>query len=177
LYTGLLLPGEVESCCTIVAETAARVITWDRTELVELMERYPGVRRSLKAVLSWDIVRKLKAQRGLLSKGAIDDPEKWTERRNRQTFHRYAAILHTLLAHPEYLAGRRRELDKYRMIHHIDDEHHNMALREVGWTPEEFEAGRLEGSGFWSGTNADGEGIVKHDFRWYANDLLVRIFG
>ena len=173
LHAGLLLPGKMESCCTVVADSPkTRVLTWDRTELVQLMERYPSLRGTLKAILSWDIMHKLKGQRTLLASGIIDDPEEWTELRNRQTFHRYAAILHNMLAHPKYLNEERKELDKYRMIHHIDDDHHNMALREVGWTPQEFDSGRKEDRF----ENDEEQDFVKHDFRWYVHDLLMRIF-
>jgi CRP-like cAMP-binding protein len=144
LHTGLMLPGRVESCCTVVADSPVRLLNMDRTELMELLRRHTGLRRALKATLSWDIVRKLKKQRVLLTEHIIEDADAWTRRRHEQTFHRYAAILHNMLSHPKYLAERRKELNKYRMIHHIDDEHHNAALRQVGWTPEEFEAGHKQ---------------------------------
>ena len=146
LHAGLLLPGSVETCCTVVAETHARVLTWDRSELVALMHRNGGVRRSLKAILSWDIVHKLKQQRLLLTRHQIDDPEEWTERRNRQTHYRYRAILQNMCEHPHYLQERRKQLAKYRMIHNIDDATHLQALREIGWTVDEFEAGYKEGA-------------------------------
>ena len=60
LHAGLMLPDSVESCCKIEAESDVRVLAWDRTELVDLLNRDPHVKRSIKAVLSWDIVRKLK---------------------------------------------------------------------------------------------------------------------
>jgi len=145
LHVGLFLTGSIESNCTVVADTDARLLLWDRTELVELMRRDAGVRRSLKATLTWDIVRKLKAQRLLQQSGRIDDVEAWTERRNQQTEHRYIAILHNLLSCKKNLYKRRRELNKYRMIHHIDDDVHNKALEECGWTPEEFELGHKIG--------------------------------
>jgi len=142
LHAGLLLPGRIESCCSVVADSpTCRVLLWDRSELVALMHRKAGVRRSLKAILSWDIVSKLKAQRDLLSSGRIDDPEQWTERRNVQTQHRYAAILYNALLQPEFLSERRKQIAKYRIIHHIDDETHEKALEEVGWTKEEYERG------------------------------------
>jgi CRP-like cAMP-binding protein len=145
LHAGLLLPGNVENCCTVVADTECRVLTWDRTDLVALMHRKGGVRRSLKAVLSWDIVRKLKQQRNLLAAHAIEDVDEWTERRNRQTHYRYRAILKNMCAHPDYLKDRRKQLLKYRMIHNISDAEHVQALREIGWTVQEFEAGHKDG--------------------------------
>ena len=145
LHAGLMLPDYVDSCCTIEAESDVRLLSWDRTELVDLLNRSPHLRRSLKAVLSWDIVRKLKAQRIMLASGAIRDPEGWTHRRHEQGEHRYAAILKNLLSsQPTTIAERKKELNKYRTVHHIDDEHHQEALKECGWTVEEFEAGRKE---------------------------------
>jgi CRP-like cAMP-binding protein len=146
LHAGLLLPGNVENCCTVVADTDCRVLAWDRTDLVSLMHRRGGIRRSLKAVLSWDIVRKLKQQRHLLTDHAIEDVESWTDRRNRQTHYRYRAILKNMCAHPDYLKERKKQLLKYRMIHNIDDAEHVQALEEIGWTVDEFEAGHKDGA-------------------------------
>lgn len=173
LHAGLLLKGEVESCCTIVGEAeTTRLLTWDRTELMDLMEKYPGIRSWVKTSLSWDIVRKLKEQRALQASGEIDDPDEWTERRNRQTQHRYAAILKNILSHhPQYLKDRRKQLQKYQMIHSIDDEKHEAALRECGWTPEEFKAGERRGSQYY---NDEEEG---HDLQWYVTTALLRVFG
>jgi CRP-like cAMP-binding protein len=170
LHAGLLLPGEMESCCTVVAKTKTRLLVWDRSELVELLARDAGILRALKATLTWDLVRKLKGQRLLLSTGRVNDPEAWTVRRNEQTQHRYAAILHNILLHPYYLKKERNELNKYRMIHHIDDEAHNKALREVGWTPEEFELGHR---------NGHGEDMVdgRRGWKWYIHEYFIRVFG
>jgi CRP-like cAMP-binding protein len=170
LHVGLLLHGNVESCCKIVADSPARVMCWDRTELAYLMQRDTSLRRSLKAVLSWDIVRKLKGQRILISSNVIDNPEEWTEKRNSQTQHRYSAILHNLLMHTKDLKLRRSELNKYRSIHHIDDEHHKAALKLYGWTPEEFEAGQKNGN------NPDDSNDLNHDWKWHVRDLCLRIF-
>jgi CRP-like cAMP-binding protein len=146
LHAGLLLPGKIENCCTVLADTSCRLLVWDRTDLVALMHRRGGVRRSLKAVLSWDIVRKLKQQRSLLTTHTIEDAEEWTDRRNRQTHYRYRAILRNMCQHPDYLKERRKQLLKYRMIHNIGDDDHLKALEEIGWTVQEFEAGRKEGA-------------------------------
>jgi CRP-like cAMP-binding protein len=192
LHAGLLLPGKIESCCTIVGDgdgeggQVTRVLSWDRTELVHLMERDQGVRRSLKAILTWDIVRKLKAQRNVLVGHLIDDPEEWTVRRNEQTNHRYAAILHAILRKHKYLQKYRHELDRYRSIHHIDDEHHALALAQCGWTVEEFEAGQkqrevkrtvlLDGIDYED--DLDGEHFEEiRDWKWYVQDIYLRFFG
>lgn len=173
LHAGLMLPGSVESCCKIEAESDVRVLTWDRTELVELLNRSPHVRRSLKAVLSWDIVRKLKTQRTLLSAGIIDDPEAWTLRRHEQTEHRYASILKNLLATYDdtEMTRRQQELNKYRTIHHIDDEHHREALKNCGWTPEEFEAGHKNGQG------PNQQSQNHHGPQWYLREMIIRVVG
>jgi CRP-like cAMP-binding protein len=175
LHVGLMLHGKIEACCALIAETPVRVMCWDRTALVDLMQRDISLRRSLKAVLSWDIVRKLKGQRNLLANHVIDDPDEWNTKRNEQTRHRYAAILHNLLSHTKDLKLRRSELDKYRNIHHIDDEHHKAALKKFGWTPEEFEAGKKKGqTEEWIGEDEDEQ---KHDWKWYLHDLYLRAFG
>lgn len=173
LHAGLLLPGKIESCCTVVADSQARILSWRRDELVHLMHRNSGVRRSLKAILSWDIVRKLKAQRYLLASGIIDDPEEWTERRTRQNFHRYLGILDNVLKHPQYLDERRKQLDKYRMIHHIQDLDHETALKLLGWTPAEFARGYREGEtpySYWQSSDSD-------SWSYYVHHLWYRIFG
>ena len=175
LHAGLLIPGNIESCCTIVADTDARFLVWDRTKLIELLERDDSVRRSLQAAISWDVVRKLKFQRTLISRGLIDDPEEWTQRRNAQTQHRYAGILHNLLLHPSLLDDRKRELEKYRMIHHIDDEMHAKALQSCGWTVEEFEAGTRKGGPL--GEEDDDDDYFHHDWKWYVRDVYYRVFG
>jgi hypothetical protein len=196
LHAGLLLPGKIESCCTIVADgdgkggDSTRVLCWDRTELVHLMELYQGVRRTVKSILSWDIVRKLKAQRLLLVEHLIDDPEEWTARRNRQTNDRYAAILQAVLYKPHFLQKFRNEIIKYRTIHHIDDEHHATALAEFGWTVEEFEAGEkqrksarkvllIDGNDHDEDDDDDGKEEIEEirDWKWYTQDIYLRLFG
>jgi CRP-like cAMP-binding protein len=193
LHAGLLLPGKIESCCTIVGDgdgkggPVTRILSWDRTELVHLMERDQGVRRSLKAILTWDIVRKLKAQRNVLVGHLIDDPEEWTVRRNEQTNHRYAAILHAILRKHKYLQKYRHELDRYRSIHHIDDAHHAMALAQCGWTVEEFAAGQkhrkvkrtvLLDSIDYEDDIDDNEHFEEiRDWKWYVEDIYLRFFG
>jgi len=188
IHAGLLLPGKIESCCSIVADgdgenegSKTRVLQWDRTELVHLMQLHEGVRRSIKAILSWDIVRKLKAQRSLLKENVIDDAEDWTDLRNRQTAHRYAAILHAILQHPKLLERYRKEVLKYRMIHHINDEEHAHALAECGWSVEEYEAGQLKKPFKFDDDEdhafAHHEEEKIHNWRWYAQDVYLRVFG
>lgn len=175
LHAGLLIPGSVESCCTIVADKDSRVLEWDRTELITLLERDSTVRRAWQAAVSWDVVRKLKFQRTLLSRGLIDDPEEWTKRRNEQTQHRYSAILQNILLHPKLLESRRKELDKYRFIHHIEDEMHLKALESCGWTVQEFEAGVKEDTSDMPPEHHNK--YLRHDLKWYLHELYWRVFG
>jgi len=189
IHAGLLLPGKIESCCSIVANgggrdgnsNVTRVLCWDRTDLVHMMEVNEGARRSIKAILSWDIVRKLKAQRLLLTKHIIHDPEEWTERRHQQSTHRYAAILHALLQQPKLLERYRKEVMGYRMIHHIDDEEHADALAECGWTVEEYEAGKLKKPFKYHDDEDDHlftqEEEDVHGWRWYLQDIRLRLLG
>jgi CRP-like cAMP-binding protein len=124
LHAGLFLSGTLESCCTIVAQRdekqmKARCLKWDRTELISLLKQNSGLRRSLKAVLSWDIVRKLKQQRHTIAEGTGEgaDPRFCNQKRQEQGEDRYAAILQNMLQHPEYFRKRKSELDHYRRIH------------------------------------------------------------
>jgi len=172
LHAGLMLHGKVESCCTIVASKPTHALSWDRTELMEFLQREKASRSALKAALSWDIVRKLKLQRVMLAEHKIEDPELWTQKRNDQNFHRYASILQNMLYHPQYLRERKVELHKYRMVHHIDDEHHRMALKQCGWTPAEFEAGFKEGV-----EDLEEEDEIKHDLLWRVQDFCLRVLG
>lgn len=172
LHAGLLLPGKVESCCTIVAAEAGHTLCWERNELMDLLHRERGLRRALKAALSWDIVRKLKGQRLLLASGHVEDPDQWTQRRTAQSQHRYAAILKNMLEHPQYLKQRKMELEKYRVIHHIGDEKHKLALARNGWTMVDFERGHKDGE-----EPHVQEDEIKHDFQWVAHDIYMRIFG
>ena len=174
LHAGLLLPGSVESNCSIIAKREeypndksvgkVKVLRWDRTELMDLLNNNKGLRRSLKVTLSWDIIRKLKGQRQLLIEHKVDDPELWTQKRNEQNEVRYAAILQNMLQHPDYFKKSRWVLDKYRIIHNIDDEHHCWALKKCGWTLEEYEAGQKfhhkDGDGI-ADDNEDTIGSVK----------------
>eukprot|EP00559_Dactyliosolen_fragilissimus_P002866 CAMPEP_0184859718 /NCGR_PEP_ID=MMETSP0580-20130426/4706_1 /TAXON_ID=1118495 /ORGANISM="Dactyliosolen fragilissimus" /LENGTH=272 /DNA_ID=CAMNT_0027356513 /DNA_START=808 /DNA_END=1626 /DNA_ORIENTATION=- len=152
LHSGLLLSGKIESCCSIVAKpfssknSRVRVLRWDRTELMELLNKETSLRRSLKAALSWDIVRKLKGQRHSISKHEVDAVgiELWTRKRNEQNEDRYASILQNLLHHSQDFEGKRVQLENYKHIHQIDNEHHRMALRKCGWTLAEYEAGKRD---------------------------------
>ena len=171
LHAGLLLPGKVESCCSIVAAKPGRTLCWERDELMALLRREKQLRRALKAALSWDIIRKLKSQRKLLQNSDIADAAQWTQTRTEQNQHRYAAILQNMLAHPKYLKQRMEELEKYRLIHQIDDEQHKRALERNGWSVEDFERGFKEGE-----EKVDEEDF-QHDFKWLLKDLYFRVFG
>lgn len=142
LHVGLLLSGEIESCCAIVASKSTRVLRWDRSELMVLLKKESGLRRTLLAALSWDIVRKLKSQRQYISEHMVDDTESWTRKRNEQNEDRYASILQNVLRSPDSFRKKREELNKYRIIHQIDDEHHKLALEKCGWTVEEYKSGK-----------------------------------
>lgn len=108
LHAGLLLRGKIDSCCTIVAHSEeAILLRWNRSELVHLLEIDVPMRHTMKAILSWDIVSKLKSQRMMLYRGLIDDPEKWTQLRRQQNVDRYASILHNVLCHPKFLQQRK----------------------------------------------------------------------
>jgi CRP-like cAMP-binding protein len=176
LHAGLLLRGNVNSCCSVISNSDnVQLLRWDRTELMHLLEVDKNIRRAMKAVMSWDIVSKLKSQRLLLASGEIssNDAEEWTKKRREQTVHRYKAILHNMLAHPNYLNKRKEELHKYRDIHHIDNSQHQLALKEMGWTLSEFETGRKEGQ-------VD-EDLLEtqevHGWKWYAHDIYLRLSG
>jgi hypothetical protein len=122
----------------------------------------------LKAIFSWDLVRKLKTQRSLLTSGMIDDPEEWTKLRNEQTKHRYVAILQNLLSN-DLIEESKQELNKYRLIHCISEDTHNKALEQCGWTPEEFARGYRDDDG--------SQGRISHDLYWYGKRLYGRVFG
>eukprot|EP00521_Asterionellopsis_glacialis_P010068 CAMPEP_0195290898 /NCGR_PEP_ID=MMETSP0707-20130614/6577_1 /TAXON_ID=33640 /ORGANISM="Asterionellopsis glacialis, Strain CCMP134" /LENGTH=549 /DNA_ID=CAMNT_0040351081 /DNA_START=228 /DNA_END=1877 /DNA_ORIENTATION=+ len=172
LHAGLLLNGKIESCCSMVANGTVQTLRWDRTELMELLGREKDLRNSIRAALSFDIVRKLKGQRSMLSEGRISDASHWTLKRKEQTDARYDAILHNLLRHRDSMTQWKDELRNYRVIHHIDDEHHRVALKRFGWTPEEFEGLQFEGH-----EEEQEEEDVKHDFKWWAKDVVMRVFG
>lgn len=182
LHAGLLLEGQVESCCSLVASSTGkskkvRLLRWDRTELADLVLHDSNIRRSLKAALSWDIVRKLKGQRHMWFEGKVSDPELWTKRRSEQNDDRYAAILQNMLHHPEYLAKLKPGLDKYRIIHHIDDEHHRLALKRCGWTPEEYEIGvKASASEDEEEEYYEAKNDPLHDWKWRISKLVNRMF-
>ena len=136
-----------------------------------LLRREKQLRRALKAALSWDIIRKLKSQRKLLQNADIVDAAQWTQARTEQNQHRYAAILQNMLAHPKYMKQRKEELEKYRLIHHIDDAQHRRALERYGWSVEDFEKGNKEGG------EHNEEEDFQRDLKWFVKDLYFRIFG
>lgn len=176
LHAGLLLRGSLESCCTIMAiEDDTVVLRWNRTQLMQLLDNDQSIRRSLKAILSWDIVSKLKSQRVLLTSGVVLNAEEWTKFRREQGLHRYAAILHNMLQHPKYLKKRKEELHKYRQIHYIDDAHHEQALKEVGWTLSEFKAGYKEG--VVDQEDEVEEGGKETGWLWFIQDMRLRFLG
>ena len=173
LHAGLLLRGNVSSCCDVKAnDDSVTVLSWDRTDLMHLLEVDTNMQKSMKAVMSWDIVSKLKSQRFLMSSGAVTDPELWTRKRSEQTLHRYKSILSNMLAHPQYLNKRKDELTKYRDIHHISDDQHEYALKEMGWSLEEFEAGSKQGQ-----VDEDVVEMQKYGWKWYVQSVYFRLFG
>lgn len=146
LHAGLGLRGSVTSCCSVAAHApTVQLLAWDRTELMHLLDLHGSIERGLTAVLSWDIVSKLKSQRVLLASGQISDAEGLAHLRMEQSLARYRAILKNMLAHPGYLNARKGELTKYREIHQVSDEDHSCALDAIGWTPSEFESGTKVG--------------------------------
>jgi len=148
MHAGLMLPGSVEASGTVIATRASsttgkiRCIKWERADLVKLLQKCKPLSRSFQSVLSWDVVSKLKSQRLLLAEGAINSPGRWTGKRMDQSYFRYLAILHNIIARKRDLHANKEELQMYRTIHHIDDEHHKQALETCGWTTEEFDTGK-----------------------------------
>lgn len=146
LYIGLGLRGTVKSCCSVKAASEdVELVRWDRTELMHLLELHKSIERAIRAVMSWDIVSKLKSQRVLLASGKIHDPERWTKKRREQSIARYQAILQNMLVHPDYLNTMKDQLTKYREIHQITYSDHIAALNDIGWTIDEFNTGIKEG--------------------------------
>ena len=50
-----------------------------------MLKRESGLRRAFKAILSWDIVRRLRGQRQTITDHLLD-PELWTMKRKEQKF-------------------------------------------------------------------------------------------
>jgi len=147
LHAGLYLDDGVESPATCIASSKALCLRWKREDLMKLLRKERTLSISLKSVLSWDIIHKLKTQREVIINRKVTDIDKWTQKRKEQSDHRYRAILHNILSHHGQLDGHKCELNNYRTIHNIDEERHNMALKTCGWTPEEYELGRkVEGN-------------------------------
>jgi CRP-like cAMP-binding protein len=184
MHVGLLVPVSIESCCSIVADDdTVRLLCWDRKELVHIMKVHESLRRSLKAIMSWDLVRKLKGQRFLVTDHLIRDADEWTKLRNQQTTHRYAAILQAVLQSDDLVADA-KILTRYRIVHHIDDQTHADALQQCGWTPEEFAAGQRHKK--WNVDDEDEEEELlllrdrmwrARDWKWYLHDLYLRLMG
>lgn len=165
MHAGLGLRGSVTSCCNVkAASPTVMLLSWDRTELMHLLELHATIERALEAVLSWDIVSKLKSQRVLLASGHIHDAERWTVKRREQSLARYQAILKNMLAHPGYLNARKDKLAKYREIHQVSDADHSSALETIGWTHSEFEAGTKEGQ-----LDEDVLERERLGFKWWVN--------
>jgi len=187
LHAGLMLHDTIESCCSIVArrrtpggrpvEEPVRTVRWDRNELIDLLDREPVLSRSLTSAMSWDIVRKLKGQRTMLLKGEVADPERWTVKRREQNDDRYAAILSNVLSHPEYRKAYSNELDKYRVIHHIDDEKHRQTLERCGWTLEELKLGKRHRSSLEDEDEELEEDVGWSNWKWRVHSLLARVLG
>lgn len=158
LHAGLMLRDSVESCGTIVVgapfdptgksntqtkrKNKVRCLKWNRGDLIDLLETDKALETALSAALSWDIVRKLKMQRHMLTEGRVKDPTEWTKKREDQGISRYASILQNMLQHPDDFADMSEVLTKYRKIHHIEDRDHEKVLAKYGWTKEEFREGK-----------------------------------
>mmetsp|Transcript_34295 Transcript_34295/g.50422 ORF Transcript_34295/g.50422 Transcript_34295/m.50422 type:complete len:437 (-) Transcript_34295:294-1604(-) len=153
LHAGIELTGPVESSATVLVEKQdpgkgdgkqahVRCIRWDRTELIRLLEKEKNLKRSFQAVLSWDVVSKLKAQR--LSLSAASQSLDIVDKGNSQSDSRYRGILRNVLSNPDKFDDYKEEINVYRLIHHVSDESHLKALKEFGWTLEEFERGHQQ---------------------------------
>ena len=90
-----------------------------------------------------------------------------------------------MLTHPAYLSKLKPGLEKYRIIHHIDDEHHRLALDKCGWTPEEYELGikthhRHNNDAVGHEEEEDEyleeEDDPLHDWKWRMSRFVARIF-
>lgn len=90
LHIGLKLTGAVESSGTVTARGRCQTISWERDELMDLLEQEKDLKRSFLSALSWDIIGKLKSQRLYLMKKDVKKADLWTEKRNSQSDSRYA---------------------------------------------------------------------------------------
>ena len=86
--------GTVESCCSVKAATEdVELIRWDRTELMRLLELNPSIKRTMKAVMAWDIVSKLKSQRVLLASGKVREENTQTSQKKKYRLSRIKIVV------------------------------------------------------------------------------------
>ncbi len=145
LHAGGVVRGGVKTSGKIRALSDSSTMRFKRSELVDLIQGHKSLKDTLLLSLSWDIVSKLKSQRHRLSGGdvPVEYTRKWTSTRNAQTDGRYVALVSAMLGGESVVTeDNRRFINNYARIHSVADEKHEFALKQCGWTLEEFEDGK-----------------------------------
>eukprot|EP00520_Triparma_pacifica_P004338 CAMPEP_0118649366 /NCGR_PEP_ID=MMETSP0785-20121206/9665_1 /TAXON_ID=91992 /ORGANISM="Bolidomonas pacifica, Strain CCMP 1866" /LENGTH=283 /DNA_ID=CAMNT_0006541649 /DNA_START=520 /DNA_END=1368 /DNA_ORIENTATION=+ len=141
LHAGSMVKGPIKTSGTVRADTECKILSFNRKDLVELMESNKSLKKSMQSALSWDIVTKLKAQRHRIQEGGISNTKKWTEKRNAQTDDRYKSLLEAMIQGGEVTQQEKGVIEKYRVIHVVNDDVHSRILKELGWSKDDWERG------------------------------------
>ena len=146
LHAGAAIKTSVKTSGGVVSLRHSTIWRFRRDKLVEALDKNTTLKKSLQSVLSWDIISKLKCQRHNLTenKRSISDTLKWTATRNAQTDVRYKSLVSALLHNGRISTRDKKIVDKYRLIHVVDDTKHIQTLKELGWTALEYQRGRKE---------------------------------
>ena len=108
---------------TVTCVEAGRVLAWKKDSLRSLFLRFPSLYVGWYAVVSSDLLHRLSESQRLA-------------RRNG-----YKLLLLGICCEQQLTAKQRSAADEYRRIHSIGEEEHVQALRDLGWTPQDWERG------------------------------------
>ena len=149
LHAGALIRCPVRTSASVVASSSssspsnANVVlySFERGDLIDVLEANHAMRNALQASLCWDIVQKLKRQRKEKA-GEGADKLAVAAKSNKQTLERYKAVVGAMLGESLVVSKEDRKIiDKYRAIHVIDDSEFETIIVALGWSLKEFNDG------------------------------------
>lgn len=135
IHVGLRLSNAMKASATVTALTETTCMSWPRGVLIDLLESNDAIARAVQSAISADIVRKLTSK---------DDSEILVGKSlHWKCEKQYAMLLERVLEKQFITAHERNMLNRYRILHDIDQGTHVDVLKRLGWTAE----GYADGSG------------------------------
>jgi len=138
LSNGIHLRNPVMGVAHVETNQQTTVLVWRRQLLSDAMLDNNELCRAFTAALTADVVRKAQDREGAKGKGAALHALQVDQLMNA----RYASILQAMLSGASHVGDDDKDqLRSYRRLYNIRDSAHQEALKELGWSVADFNAG------------------------------------